>query len=332
METTNIPLWGWVVFGALTLIMLLIDLYAHRGEHGKTRKAAGIWTAIWIGLGLGFCGFVWVVFGANEGQEYLATYLIEKSLSLDNLFVFLIIFQSLNIPREHQHEVLFWGIFGALVFRAIFIFAGAAAIEQYSWVPYVFGALLLIAAWRTWMEDPTEESENRVVEWLSRHLPLSHHAHDGKFIAYENGRRVFTSLAVALVAIELTDIMFAIDSVAAALSMTTHRFVLYSANVFAILGLRALYLFLSHMIEDLKYLHYGLALVLGFAGVKLIADHWIEEHIPETTAIFVSIGFIIVTIGASVWASLRYAGDFERPGGGNGQNEREAEEKKAVAK
>ena len=301
----TIPLWGWGVFGALTLAMLLIDLYAHRGEHGKTRRAAGIWTGIWITLGLGFAPFIWVTFGGASAQEYIATYLIEKSLSLDNLFVFLIIFQGLNIPRKYQHEVLFWGIFGALVFRAIFIFAGAAAIEQYGWISYVFGALLLFAAWRTYRGDPSKEEESKIVTWLAKHLPVSQKPHGGKFVVQENGRRVFTSLTLALVAIELTDIMFAIDSVAAALSMTTHRFVLYSANVFAILGLRALYLYLSHIIADLKYLHYGLAVVLAFAGVKLIADHWIHEIMSETMSIFLSIGIIVVAIGLSVWASLR---------------------------
>ncbi len=302
----NIPLWAWLVFGIVVLILLAVDHLAHRTESGQTRRAAAIWSAVWIGTGLLFTIFVWVAFGGRAAGEYLAVYLIEKSLSLDNLFVFLIIFQSLKIPRKYQHEVLFWGIFGAVVFRAIFVFAGAAALEQYAWVSYVFGAILLFAAWTTFREDPTEQEENRAVTWLSQHLPLTHNMHEGRFMSLENGKRVVTPLLIALIGIELTDILFAIDSVAAALSMTQNLFLVYSAMVFAILGLRALYLLVAHLIEDLKYLHYGLSAVLAFAGIKIMANDWLHHQFSEGTLIVLSIGFITAAIGASVWASLRF--------------------------
>ena len=297
-KVASISTTGWIIFGIVVIVLLVVDHIAHRGEHGRTRRAAAWWSAIWVGAGLAFNVYVWIAFGGHLAQEYLAAYLIEKSLSLDNLFVFLIIFNSLNIPKRHQHEVLFWGIMGAVVFRGIFIFAGAAAMEQYHWVSYVFGGILLFAAWRTFWEDPSVKTENQSVKWLSRHLPISHHSHEGQFIARENGRRVATTLMIALCAIELTDIFFAIDSVAAALAMTKNRFVLYSSNIFAILGLRALYLLLSHLIADLKYLHYGLAAVLGFAGVKLILP---GEVVPP----LVSVVIITVIIGVSVLVSLR---------------------------
>ncbi len=289
---------GWIIFAIIVVVLLVVDHVAHQGERGRTRRAAMIWSIVWVGAGLLFNVYVWINFGNHLALEYLAAYAIEKSLSLDNLFVFLIIFSSLNIPKKYQHEVLFWGILGAVVFRGIFIFAGAAAIEHYHWVSYVFGGILLLAAWRTYREDPTEETDNASVKWLSRHLPISQRPHGGKFIARENGRLVATSLFIALCAIELTDILFAIDSVAAALAMTDNLFVLYSSNIFAILGLRALYLLLSHLIEDLRYLHYGLAVVLAFAGIKIM----IPGEIPPPA---ISVAIIIFVIGASVWASLR---------------------------
>ena len=295
----QIPPWGWIALGVLVLILLAIDLLAHRGQRAGSRRNAITWSAIWIGAGLLVNVFVWGVFGGQAAYEYLAAYLIEKSLSLDNLFVFLIVFQSLDIPQQHQHRVLFWGIFGALVFRGLFIFVGTAALERWEWITYVFGAILFYAAYRTFREDPAKQEGNKTVAWLSKHLPLTKDARGRAFIAQEDGRRVATPLLVALIAIELTDILFAIDSVPAAFSVSRSPFIVYSSNVFAILGLRALYVVLAHTIAELKYLHYGLAGVLGFAGVKLIIDQWV--HLPP----LVSIGIIVAVLGTAVWVSLR---------------------------
>ena len=294
----GIPLWGWIVFAVIVSALLAIDLFAHRSEHGASRRSAYIWSGIWIAAGLLFAIFVWLVFGARQAQEYLAAYLIEKSLSLDNLFVFLIIFQNLAIPKEYQHNVLYWGILGALVFRALFIIVGIAAIERFEWVTYVFAAILLLAAWHALRKDVTALEANKVVRWLARHLPVTPRIHGSRFFARQNGRLQATPLLLALFALELTDIVFAIDSVPAALAVSRNRFVVYSSNVFAILGLRALYSALAHTLTGLRYLHFGLAGVLAFAGIKIIVDEWVPIH-P-----LVAVGITFLLIGGAVWASL----------------------------
>ena len=289
----------WILFGAVMLGLLAIDLYVHRGGQGDSRRRAIQWSLIWIAAGLAFCGHIWMKFGGQEAQEYLAAYLIEKSLSLDNLFVFLIIFKSLKIPKNHQRTALSWGIFGALVFRAIFIFLGAAALERWEWVQYLFAAILFYAAFHAFREDPSEQKENRAVEWLSRHFPVSRKTDTHRFAFRENGNWVATPLLIAVLSLELTDVIFAVDSIPAAFSVTRNTYIIYSSNVFAILGLRALYLVLAHTIGELKYLHYGLAAVLAFAGAKMIVSTWIE--IPP----LVSVGIIAACIGVAAWASMR---------------------------
>lgn len=300
MNGIEVPTSGWVAFGALTLGLLLVDLMVHRQKEHESHKSAIGWSIAWIALGLAFCVFIWVMYGAKPAQEYLGAYLIEKSLSLDNLFVFLVIFRSLRIPDDLQRRVLFWGIFGALVFRALFIFAGVEAIQRWHAVVYVFGGFLLYTAWRVAREDPAEKRESKLVLWLEKSLPVTSQLHGHSFFGTMNGRRVATPLLVALIAIELTDIAFAVDSVPAALSVSLDPFIVYTSNVFAILGLRALYIALARSIAALRYLHYGLAAVLAFAGLKMIIpESWV--HVPPLASVLV----IVVCIGISVWASLR---------------------------
>ncbi|MBZ4420382.1 TerC/Alx family metal homeostasis membrane protein [Myxococcus sp. RHSTA-1-4] len=325
----NIPTWVWAVFWAVVLVLLVVDLLAHRGRHGESHKAAVIWSCVWVAAGLLFGGLVWRVFGARSGHEYLAAYFIEKSLSLDNVFVFLVIFRSLGIPSRFQHNVLFLGIFGALVFRALFIFLGAAALERWSWVAYVFGGILLYTAWRVYKEDPAEQVENKAVRWLAHRLPVTQKLHGKSFLVrLEDGRRVATPLLLALMGLELTDILFAVDSVPAAFSVTQDTFVIYSSNAFAILGLRALYLLLAGTVGQLRYLHYGLAGVLAFAGLKMVLEPWL--HVPP----LVSVAIIVTFITVSVWASRRVQkredlararlGEEERPRGPTRHTEVEA--------
>lgn len=299
----GIPAWVWVVFGVVLVVLLALDLFVHRGERGTTKKSAIHWTVIWIVAGLAFGGLVWWQLGGAAAGDYLAAYLIEKSLSLDNLFVFLIIFANLGIPKEHQHTVLTWGVLGALGFRALFIFVGTEALQHYDWVVYVFGGILVLAAIRTFREHPLEVTENKAVRWLSRHLPVTHEVHGNDFFVRLNGRRVVTPLLIALIAIELTDIVFAIDSVPAAFSVTREPFIVYSSNAFAILGLRALYLVLAHTIAHLKYLHYGLGAVLLFAAAKLIGEEWV--HVPAWLSILIIAVLISVAWIASVIADKR---------------------------
>lgn len=295
-ETTT---WAWGVFGALLLIFLSLDLLIHRGGRRRSRQSAYLWSVIWIAIGLAFNIFVWFYLGAEAAKEYLAAYLIEKSLSVDNLFVFLVIFKSLNIPEKHQHDVLLWGILGAIIFRGLFVFVGAAALARYEWVAQVFGVLLIVAAYYSFREDPAKTKENKVVTWLCRHLPVTQKIHDQKFLAKENGRYVATPLLIAVLGLEITDIMFAIDSVPAAFSVSRNIFIVYSSNIFAILGLRALYLALTYLISGLKYLHYGLAGVLAFAGIKLILSAWI--HIPALISVAITLALITTAILASLY-------------------------------
>lgn len=301
------PLAGWIAFAGLVLGLLAVDLLVHRGTRGTSRRSAIGWSAAWVLLGLAFCGFVWGLYGGEAAQEYLGAYLIEKSLSLDNLFVFLVIFQSLGIPETQQHRVLFWGIFGALLSRALFIFVGVEALHHWHAIVYVFGALLLFTAWRVARDNPAEQKESRVVVWLARHLPLSARVEGHSFLTRLDGRRVATPLLLALLAIEVSDIAFAVDSVPAALAVSQKPFIVYSSNVFAILGLRALYIALAHILSELRYLHYGLSAVLAFAGLKmLVPPAWV--HIPP----LVSVAVIAVCIGVAVWASLRARRASER--------------------
>ncbi len=295
------PSWTWVVFAGVLFPLLFLDLYVHRGGRHSTRRAAISWSIVWVAVGLAFTIFVWAVGDARSAQEYLAAYLIEKSLSLDNLFVFLIIFASLRVPPKLQHTALTWGIFGALVFRAIFVFAGAAALRQWHWVNYLFGAILFAAAFHAMREHPDEVKESKLARWLSAHLPVTNKVEGPHFFVKQNGRRYATPLLVAVVALELTDVMFAIDSVPAALAVTRHEFLVYSSNAFAILGLRALYLVLARTISQMRYLHYGLGGVLAFAGLKLVTAEWVK--VPP----LLSVGIIVVMIGAAIYASVRAA-------------------------
>ena len=227
----------------------------------------------------------------------MAAYLIEKSLSVDNLFVFLLIFGTLKIPANEQRRVLTWGIAGAILTRGVLIFAGAAAVKEWHSLLYVFGGLLIVAAVKL-LHEPEEKAENRMVVWLSRYLPWSKTLDGHHFFTKRNGRWLGTPLLLALIAIELTDVVFAIDSVPAAFAVTEEPFIIYSSNVFAVLGLRALYVVLVGAIAKLRYLRYGLSAVLAFAGGKMLAASWIK------ITPLVSVGVIAVMIGASVVASV----------------------------
>jgi len=300
--------WHWIVFGATLGALLALDLFVHRAGRHTTRRSAIVWSVIWVSAGLAFSAFIFATMGVKAGEEYLAAYVIEKSLSTDNLFLFFIIFQSLKVPENNQHKVLSWGIFGALVFRLIFIFAGVAALERWEWVTWIFAGLLMWAAYRSLREDPTQKRQSDFVRWLSARLPITGDARPKTFFIEHDGKRVATPLLLAVVAVELSDIAFAIDSVPAALAVTRQKFVVYSSNAFAILGLRALYLVLASTLKRMTYLHYGLAFVLAFAAVKIVISKWVE------ISPVISVGIIVVAIGLSVWLSLRRRRRNERSG------------------
>jgi tellurite resistance protein TerC len=298
MSSIVVPAWAWVLLAVVVVVAVVIDLLAHRGDHVDSRKRALSWSIVWISVSLLFNLGVALWFGREAGEQFLAAYLLEKSLSVDNLFVFLLVFGALKIPAHEQHRVLTWGIFGAVVSRGVLIFAGAAAIQRWHSLTYLFGAILVIAALKL-LRPPEEESDNRVLRWLERVLPWTRQRHGHRFFTRENGKLLATPLLLALIAIEITDVVFAIDSVPAAFAVTTEPFLIYSSNLLAILGLRALYVVLAQALADLRYLRFGLAAVLAFAGGKLLAASWIS--IPP----LLSVGVIALCIGIAIVWSVR---------------------------
>jgi tellurite resistance protein TerC len=295
----SVPPWMWLVFGTTVLALMAVDLVAHRGDGVDSRRRALLWSAGWIGVALLFNAGLWLFLGAEPAEEFLGVYLLEKSLSVDNLFVFLLLFGGLGIPHGQQRRVLVWGIFGALATRALCIAVGVAALERWHWLIYGLGGLLIVTAVKmAFGKAETAATEGRMVQLLRRYLPLTDRLHGSHFFVREGGRLLATPLLLALLAVELTDVVFALDSVPAAFAVTGSPFIIYSANVFALLGLRSLYIVLAEALGKLRYLRYGLAAVLGLAGVKMIASHWVR--IPPLLAV----GAIALCIGVAVAASL----------------------------
>jgi tellurite resistance protein TerC len=296
MSNLVVPAWAWALLAGLMLLLISIDLFAHRGDHVDSRRRALVWSIVWIAAAVVFGVFVGMQFGANAAEQYFAAYLLEKSLSVDNLFLFLVIFTALKIPAHEQRRVLTWGIIGALVTRGLFIALGSAVLQRWHEVTYLFGAILVVTAVKMLRES--DDKENKLLPWLERHLPWTRERHGHAFVIRQAGRLVATPLLLALIAIELTDVVFALDSVPAAFAVSEEPFVIYSSNVFAVLGLRALYIVLVGAIAGLRYLKYGLSAVLAFAGLKMLLVSWIK--IPPLA----SVSIIAVMIGASVVASV----------------------------
>ncbi len=298
MSEIDVPMWAWALLGTLLLVFLSIDLIAHRGDSSESRRSAIVWSAIWITVALGFNLFVALQFGREAGEQFLAAYLLEKSLSVDNLFLFIVIFGELRIPRSEQRRVLTFGILGALVTRCLFIVLGAAALHRWHEVTYIFGGVLVITALKLLRAPGETEETPRALVWLERHLPWTRELHGHRFLTRIKGRLVATPLLIALIAIELTDVVFAIDSVPAAFAVSQDTFILYSSNVFAVLGLRALYIVLANALHGLKYLRFGLAAVLGFAGAKMLLVSWVK------LSPLASVGVIATCIGVAIVASV----------------------------
>jgi tellurite resistance protein TerC len=290
----------WIVFGALVVVALALDLAVSRKSDAKS---AATWSALWIGLGLAFGGWIGLRLGAEAGINYFTAYLLEKSLSVDNLFVFILIFSLTGIPAGLQQRALFWGIFGALVMRAVLIALGVELLERFHWAIYPLAALLAYAAWRMLRG---EEKQSRFVEqqcalcesWLARVIPIEPRLHGARFVVRRNGRLMATPLLVALTVIETTDLLFAIDSIPAVLSVTRDPLLVYSSNVFALLGLRSLYFLLAGVIRRLRFVRFGLAAMLLLAAAKLALGNVV--HVPP----LVSLGAIVVIMLAAVIASL----------------------------
>lgn len=301
-------IWFWVLFHAVVFTVLAIDLFGfNRKAHVVGAKEAGIWSAIWVSLSLGFNVLVYYMKGPDAALEFFTGYLIEYSLSVDNIFVFVLIFSYFQVRRRYQHRVLFWGIMGALVMRGTMIWLGVALVNRFHWILYIFGLFLLVTGIRmlfTRGEEIDLES-NFVLKLCRRWMRLTPEYHEQKFVVKQQGRWMLTPLSLVLVVIETMDLVFAVDSIPAVFAITQDEFIIYTSNICAILGLRSLYFLLAHIIDRFIYLKIGLAIVLSFVGIKmLIGDLY---HIPN----WASLGFIITVLSVTVFVSLRAT---RRPG------------------
>jgi len=303
----------WGIFIAFIILFLALDLGVfNRNPHVIKTKEAAIWTAIWVTVALSFSGIIYWLFsdGLIENPtglspntavlKYITGYLIELSLSIDNVFVIAVIFSSFAIPKKYQHEVLFWGILGAIVFRALMIFFGVALINKFDWIIYVFGAFLLITAFRMLLHKESEfdPKKSKMFRFLKKLFPISYKMEGDKFFIKRMGVRAATPLFVALIIIELTDILFALDSIPAILAITSDPFIVFSSNILAILGLRSMYFLISRMLTKFRFINYSLVVILAFVGVKMILSHNVE--IPE----WLSLTVIGVSLSGGIIASL----------------------------
>jgi tellurite resistance protein TerC len=327
LSQTSLPeLFSWpsLAFSGFVLVMLVLDLTVfHRHNRDTTLREAAVWTAIWCSLALGFNALLWRLYGAQRAVEFLTGYLVEWSLSMDNVFVFAVIFAFFRVPKKYQYRVLFWGILGAIVMRLAFIAAGAALIKHFEWVMVVFGAILIFTAVKlAFLGDAEHDPERNLLMRMARKVfPVARGDHGARFFAREGGRLCITPLFLVLLVVESTDVMFAIDSVPAIFGITKEPFLVFTSNVFAILGLRALYFLLAGVMDMFRYLSKGLAAVLFFVGCKMTLEffvhavpefhEWFAAHVrslpdPEAHVIspFESLGVIALCLGISIAASI----------------------------
>lgn len=295
------PISHWIGFHLVIIALLAIELiYVRYRGPAKVRSSSIAATALWIAAALIFALYIFQTLGGQSATQYLAGYAIEESLSIDNLFVFLLLFNLFKIQPARQPRVLFWGVGGAIVMRGAFIAAGLGLLARFHWISYAFGAILLAAAVRLLLPKAPEEETHtpRWVKWLARIHPVS--LRQDRFFVIEDGRRMVTVLALALVAIELTDIVFALDSIPAVLSITRQPFLAYTSNIMAVMGLRSLYFLLAHLLTKLRFLHYGLAAVLAFAALKMIAASWLD------IGPLLSLAIIVAILAATILLSLTF--------------------------
>lgn len=302
--------WAWVLFNLFVLGMLALDLGVfHRSAHVVRFREALTWSGVWISLALLFNLGLLIVSGREIALQFLTGYLIEKSLSVDNIFVFLMIFSYFRIPPLHQHKILFFGILGALVMRAIFIFAGIALIEKFHWVIYLFGGFLVLTGFKMAFAQGREFQPDRniILRAIKRWIPVRADVTDGRFMIRDGGRSAATPLLLALLFIEVSDLIFAVDSIPAILAISSDPFIVYTSNVFAILGLRSLYFVVARFAELFEYLHYGLGAILVFVGLKMLLSGVFK--IPAPVALLVVAGILGVSVLGSVWKQRRDRGD-----------------------
>jgi tellurite resistance protein TerC len=319
-------LWGWIGFNVAVLAILALDLgVLHRKATRVSLKEAASWSAVWVTLSLSFALAIYHNMGRQAGLEFLTGYLIEYALSVDNIFVFVLIFSYFNVPEKYQHRVLFWGIMGALVLRGLMIVAGSALVSRFSWTLYIFGAFLLFTGIRMALEkdivvyDPTKDPVLRLARKI---LPVTHEYHGSAFFVQQPDksgkiRRTATPLFIVLLIVETTDVTFATDSIPAIFAVTREPFIIYTSNVCAVLGLRALYFLLASVVDKFTYLKLGLSLVLMFIGAKMLLEGFF--HIP----IIASLGVVAAVLLSSILASLRWPREVRQPSPGAGDSDRD---------
>ncbi|MDQ3374126.1 MAG: TerC family protein [Acidobacteriota bacterium] len=333
------PMWVWIFFFVVVLIALFVDVgIVNRHSHAPTRKETFVWSAVWISLALAFNGFIYWVVSSNYGSdagitkatEFFTGYLVELSLSVDNLFVFLLIFNFFKVPKKFQHRVLFWGIFMALVLRMVMIFAGTELVDRFHWLIYIFGAFLVYTGIKMFSDDEEgfNPEESPIVRFTTRFIRISKHYDGEKFFVVKDGKRTGTLLLLVLIVINVVDLVFAVDSIPAILGITTDRFIVYTSNIFAILGLRTFFFLLVDMAEKFHFLKYGLAFVLTFIGVKMLLpllaegvilglgegsesalSHFLHGYVKgdfNQSVTFISLGIVAGALVISVVLSLIY--------------------------
>ncbi len=302
----------WVIFISVIIIALIIDLgIFNKSPHVIKTKEAAIWTTVWVTIALLFSGIIFLAFKnnwianptnltpTNAVIKYITGYLIELSLSVDNIFVIALIFSSFAIPKKYQHEVLFYGVLGAIIFRAIMIVFGVALINKFSWIIYVFGVFLIFTAIKMLIshDKPSNPRDSKIYKWIKKIYPVSKSVYSDKFFIKKGKIKFATPLFVALIIIELTDIFFAIDSIPAILAITTDPFIVFSSNILAVMGLRSMFFLVAGMLDKFKYISYSLIVILAFVGVKMLLSHHVD--IPD----WLSLGVIILSLGSGIMAS-----------------------------
>ena len=297
----DVPLTLWVILLVGIVAMLAIDLFLHRDAHVISLREAAWWSVIWVAIGLAFGGYLWLEYGSEIGLQYFAGYVIEKSLAVDNVFVWAMIFTYFAVPRQYQHRVLFYGVVGALIFRAIFIAAGSWLIASFAWILYVFGAFLILTGIRMLIQrnEHIDLDKSKTLRLFRKVVPTTNEYVGQKFFVRRNGVLLATPLLAVVVIVEITDIIFAVDSIPAIFAVTQEPFLVFASNAFAILGLRAMYFLLADLVHRFVYLKLGLSLVLVWVGVKMIVSHAIFK-IPTA----ISLGIVIAIIATSIVASL----------------------------
>jgi tellurite resistance protein TerC len=318
----EVELWHWGAFGGFVIVLLVADLFVfHRQSTEPTLRESAIWTVVWCLIALAFNGLIWYWRGAEIGVQFLTGYLLEWSLSMDNVFIFALLFAYFKVPLRYQYRVLFWGILGAISMRLGFILAGKALLNHFDWVLPLFGVLLVYQGGKMAFEGDEEiDPEHSLVMKLSRRmLPIATGDYGERFLVREDGRRKLTRLFLVLLVIEWTDVVFAVDSVPAIFGVTLDPFTIFTSNIFAILGLRALYFLLAGVMDMFRYLKYGLSAVLVIIGLKMIveyvAHHWYgrENFIPNLLSLAVVVGVLAISIGASLWAGRASVAADDKP-------------------